>query len=321
MAVVPSAFDLNASNPLRTVDWRYRLAADRVASGRAFPRPTWDTATLEIATYLRRAGRGADPRRLAAEFSSFHLAYGVYRDADPGLRFALEARLLTRSEAADIADALGTDAAVIASFQAAFFDVGDRLGKTDFIMQRVINPQADEVYQFRDGGWKLLAYLGGGEALERVFHPDRQNGFDSVMSAERDATALALASRMRWLVQHKSDLDPRLVIHWPEIVGLIGKGRTPVQTDYERNVEQMLMGMPMQILEKSDVLNDPELQKAYELRASEQMLQAAGLPVPGLEFVEELERKLAGGQKLNPPAAKTADLPTFDQPPFEDPFR
>jgi hypothetical protein len=210
---------------------------------------------------------------------------------------------------------------VIASFQAAFFDVGDRLGKIDFITQRVINSQADEVFQFRDGGWKLLAYFGGGEALERVFHPDRQNGFDSVMSAERDATKLALAGRMRWLVQHKPDLDPRLVIHWPEIVGLIRKGGAPELTDYERNVEKFLLGMPLEFLEKSEVLNDPELQKAVELRASEQMLEAAGLPVPGHEFIEELEHKLAGWQKRNPPAAKAADLPTFDQPPFEDPFR
>jgi hypothetical protein len=100
MAIVPSVFDLNARNPVRPVDWRHRLAAERVASGRAFPRTTWDTATLEIASYLRRADCDAHSRRLAAEFPSFHLAYGIYRDADPGLRFALEARLLTRSEAA-----------------------------------------------------------------------------------------------------------------------------------------------------------------------------------------------------------------------------
>ena len=31
----------------------------------------------------------------------------------------------------------------------------------------------------------------------------------------------------------------------------------------------------------------------------EQMLQAAGLPVPGLDELDELERKLAGGQKQN----------------------
>ncbi len=321
MAIVPSVVELNARNPFRPVDWRHRLAADRVASGRAFPRSTWDTATLESATYLRRAGRGADPRRLAAEFPSFHLAYGIYRDADPGLRFALEARLLTRSETADIADALGADAAVVTSYQAAFFDVGDRLGKTDFIMQRVINPQADEPFEFRDSVWKLAAYFGGAEALDRILCPDREGGFDGLMSAERDATALALAGRMRWLVQHTPDLDPRLVIHWPEIVGLIGKGRAPVQTDYERNVKQFLLGMPMEILEKSEVMNDPEFQKAYELRASEQMLLAEGLPVPGLEHLEELDRKLKGGQQLNPPAANAADLPTFEQPPFEDPFR
>ncbi len=315
-----SLYNLDASNPFRPVDWRIQLAERRVASGLAFPRSTWDTATLEIATYLRRAGRGADPRRLTADFPSLHRAFEIHRHPDPGLRFALEARLLTRSEAADIADALGADAAVVTSYQAAFFDVGDRLGKTDFITQRVINPQADGPFEFRDSVWKLAAYFGGAEALDRILCPDREGGFDGLMSAERDATALALASRMRWLAQHKSELDPRLVIHWPEIVGLIGKGRAPVRTDYERNVEQMLLGMPMEILEKADLLNDPEFQKAYELRASEQMLQAEGLPVPGLEYLEELDRKLAGGQKLNSPAANAADLPPSEQAFDEDPF-
>ena len=94
-----SVFDLSASNPIRPVDWRYRLAAERVASGLAFPRLAWDPATFEIASYLRRAERDAHSRRLAADFSSFHWAYAIYRDADPGLRYALEARLLTRREA------------------------------------------------------------------------------------------------------------------------------------------------------------------------------------------------------------------------------
>ena len=319
--MAPFVVDLSASNPFRPVDWRHRLAAERVASGRVFPR-VWDPATLEIASYLRRAEGAAQSCRLAAEFPSFHLAYAIYRDADPGpgLRYALEARLLTGSEAADIAAALGTDAAVVSSYQAAFFDVGDRLGKVDFIMRRVIDPPAHEEYQFRNSGWKLLGYLGGNEALERLFPPDRQNGFDGVMSAELDATRLALTGRMRWLLEHKSDLDPRLVKQWPEIVGLIRKESDPVKTDYERNVEQFLMGMPLQILEKSDVLNNPEYQKAYELRANEQMLQAAGLPVPGLEELDELERKLAGGQKQNPPAAKAADLPASEQAFDEDPF-
>ena len=119
---------------------------------------------------------------MAAEFPSLHLAYAIYRDADPGLRYALEARLLTGSEAADIAAALGSDAAVVSSYQAAFFDVGDRLGKVDFIMRRVIDPPAHEAYEFRNNGTKLLAYLGGVEALERLFRPDCQNGFDGVIA-------------------------------------------------------------------------------------------------------------------------------------------
>ena len=52
--MAPFVVDLSASNPFRPVDWRHRLAAERVASGRVFPR-LWDPATLEIASYLRRA--------------------------------------------------------------------------------------------------------------------------------------------------------------------------------------------------------------------------------------------------------------------------
>jgi hypothetical protein len=116
-------------------------------------------------------------------------------------------------------------------------------------------------------------------------------------------------------------LDPRLVIRWPEIIGLIRKDGNPARTDYERNVQQMLMDIPMQILDKSELLNHPELQTAHELRANDQMLQAAGFPVEGLEELEEFAREYARGQKPNPPAAKAADLPTFEEPPFEDPFR
>jgi hypothetical protein len=314
MAPMNSLVVLNALDPLRPVDWRYQAALQRVARGLSFPRTIWDTATLEAAIYLGRAARRYDPGRLAAEFPGLHLAYGIYRDPDPGLRFALEARLLVGGEAAEVTAMLGTDAGVVAAYQGAFFDVGDWLGRVDFIMQRVINPQGRAEYQYRDSGWKLIAYLGGAEALNRFLSPPCGTELEGV---EREGIALALAGRMRWLVEQGKDLDPRLIADWPKIVGFFGKDGP--RTDYERNVEAMLMGIPIEILTMEAAKADPDLQKCYELRPKDQMLRAAGLLIPGIEQYEELEHKLTRGRR-DDPTAPAPDPPHVEQPQFEDPW-
>ncbi len=199
-----SPVNLSANNPLRPTNWRYQAAVERVATGNAFPRQRWDNETYAVGTYLRRAGREADPRRLAAEFPALHSAFGIYQHADPGLRYALEARLLTGTEASIVATSLGTDAAVVESYQAVFFDVGDRLDSVGYIMHRLVNPKANEPYEFRNHGWKLLGYVGGAGALSRLLNPDRVNGFEGAMQTHRTATKFALANRMRWLVERGS---------------------------------------------------------------------------------------------------------------------
>ena len=225
---MPSVFDLNASNPFRPVDWRHRLAADRVASGLAFPRRTWDAATLEIASYLRRAEGDAHSRRLAAEFPSFHLAYGIYRDADPGLRFALEARLLTRGEAADIADSLGTDAAVMRIVPGGLLRCRRPARQDRFHHAAGDRPPSRRgvpIPRRRLEAARLPRRRRGARASVPSRSPEwfRQR---HERRAGRNA-CLPWRAECGGCVQHKSDLDPRLVIHWPEIVGLIRKERAP----------------------------------------------------------------------------------------------
>jgi hypothetical protein len=296
-----SPVDLSANNPLRPAAWRYQAAVERVATGKAFPRLLWDTETHEVATYLRRAGREADPRRLAAEFRALHTAFGIYQHADPGLRYALEARLLTGTEASFVATSLGTDAAVVESYHAAFFDVSDRLTSVGYIMHRVVNPSADEPYQFRDRGWKLLAYVGGAGALSRLISPDRVSGFDGAMQTNRTATKFALADRMRWLFERGSELDPRLLGDWPTIVGLI-TGEEEL-SEYARIVHEMVMNTPMQILDKAEIKNIPELQTRFELRAHQVELLANGFPIPDLEELEKFEWPSPNRDRPHPAAA------------------
>jgi hypothetical protein len=286
-----SLVDLSANNPLRPVDWRHRAAAERVATGKAFPRRTWDEKTFEVAAYLRRAHREADPRRLAAEFPALHTAFGIYQHADPQLRFALEAQLMTGNEAPVVAAWLGASADVIEAYQAAFFDVRERLANVDFIIQRVVNPQANEPYEFRDSGWKLLAYVGGVEALSPLIDPDRAGGIEGALRAHCNATMVALGDRMRWLVERGSELDPRLMRDWPKIIGCITnkKARNSKPSDPECNIGQFFEIFPLEMVDVADRKDHPELPTKFELRPKGQRPLAAGSPVPNVEEVNNLE--------------------------------
>ncbi len=286
-----SAVDLSANNPLRPVDWRYQAAAERVATGKAFPRLTWDNETYAVATYLRRAGRGTDARRLAAEFPALHAAFGIDQHPDPQLRYALEAQLLTGNETPDIAAWLGTSADVIDAYQAAFFDVRGRLDNVDFIIQRVVNPMANEPYEYRDSGWKLLAYVGGAEALSPLIDPDRAGGFDGALRAHRNATMVALGDRMRWLTERGSELDPRLMRDWPRIIGCITnkKAKNSKPSNPEQNIEQFFESLPYEIVDEADRKDHPELPQKVELRPKGLWPLAAGSPVANIEELNNLE--------------------------------
>ncbi len=49
------------------------------------------------------------------------------------------------------------------------------------------------------------------------------------------------------------------------------------------------MSTPMQILDKAEIKNIPELQTTFELRAHEVELLANGFPIPDLEELEKFE--------------------------------
>jgi hypothetical protein len=288
MAAMISVADLNSSDPLRPVAWRYQAAAERVASGLAFRRRDWDRETLETAYYLAGLRRGEAPRRLAAKFPDLHQAIGIFGDERPELRWALEARVMAAQATADIAAALGVAPLVVAVYEAIFFDAFDRLENVDFVMQRIITRPASESYRFADSGWKLIGYIGGAGALHRILNPRGDDDPDAERTLRRSAT-MAMAARMSWMLARGGELDPRLLRDWPKIVGCLanGKAQNEELSPYVKNMDAILRAIPMEILTEAKVKSDPEFQRGIEMRADEQLRAAFGLPNPEWDEIKD----------------------------------
>jgi hypothetical protein len=279
MATMTSAFGLRAINPLRPVDWRLLVAADRVERGLSFPNLDWDELTSATASYLRRARRGEDFRRLAADFPHLHAALQVYRDTQCSPRWALEAWLMTGSPAAEIAATFGLDPAVIECYEAVCFDIRDRLECVDLVFRRLLNRPVTEVYDFRDLGWKRVAYYGGVGALSELFGFEREAGFHEVVRSNSSATKLAAVLRLRRLVE-TVHLEPRELREVAKAVDDLGDVRDDKGDEYCQQVMQLLGGIELKVLSQKKIQDNPEFQCSVEMRADEQMLAAWGLPTP-----------------------------------------
>jgi hypothetical protein len=286
MAAMISVADYNSSNPLRPVDWRYRAAAERVASGLAFPRRDWDRETLETAYYLAGLRRGEAPRRLAADFPELHIALAIYQDRQRGHRWALEARLIAGIETASVATSLGVAPAVITTYQSVCFDVDDRLANTDFVIRRILSRPSRESYDYRDSGWKLLGYLGGPEALSQLLGRNSKCELPGIIRGQCSATKLAIADHIRRMVK-SLDWDRRLVQDLPQILGCLPEAEAI--DEYIKTIQQLLFGIKWSVISEADLKKDPELVRPVEMRADEQWLAALGLPNPTWDEVKDLD--------------------------------
>jgi hypothetical protein len=290
MATMTSAISLRATSPLRPVDWRFRAAADRVKRGLALPRRDWDSLTLSTALYLSRVLRGEDPRRLAAEFPDLHAALEIYRDVERGPRWGVEAWLMTGIPAADVAAKFGIAPAAIECFEVVCFDFRDRLECIDLVVRRLINRPVAELHDYRDLGWKRVAYYGGAKALSQLFGVEQENGFREIVRSNCSATKLAAALRLRRLVETIC-LEPSGLRDVSKVVGYLGDATEDKGDEYCDQVEQLVFGIESGVLSRRDIESNPDLQRGIEPRAHEVLLAALGLPTPydeikGLTFDE-----------------------------------
>jgi len=156
---------------LRPPNWRAKTAA-RLAGERRYASPRrYDEATCSFVEFLVHRNRaGTDPRlseRLHSRFAASATAYEIHEAAGGGLRYTIEAQLLTERAMEEIALGAGVPAEVITGYADIYFDVRDRLNAPQFIVHEILercrirNPD-----EWRDGGWKCVAYTAGGSALD-----------------------------------------------------------------------------------------------------------------------------------------------------------
>jgi hypothetical protein len=136
-----------AENPLRPPDWRYRAAADCVARGLPPPRSRWDGLTIQTALSLERrrdAGRAIQrPHHSGVFQKTLDIAQGIFLDRNRTLRYTLEAWILADMPVDKITDLRGMSPLVVELYEAACYDVRDRLDHREDITCCVINSQAE----------------------------------------------------------------------------------------------------------------------------------------------------------------------------------
>ncbi len=158
---------LHPDCPARPVDWRWQRAGVMLELGLRRSRRD-DGPTGEAKAYRaawRRCRDDAGRARLDARMPEVAAARSI-RDGDPGLRRAVEARLLAGLDPGRIAAELGLPAGAIDRFGRLFFDVAGQLGARGYVVHQVIGlwrrPQAPPDANLLS---RAVAYFGGPAAL------------------------------------------------------------------------------------------------------------------------------------------------------------
>jgi hypothetical protein len=310
---------------LRSWNWRYLLARERVRKGLGFSRRRLDAWTILIGCYLRRrkaCRTAADRQALARSFPALDAAVRVYCAKDRRIRYVLEAHVLAGEALESIAPGLGTTVDVVAAYVAAFFDVGPQLECADLIVSRLFASSSDHPYDFFDQGLKIVGYVGGSQSLSAVLGTLRGESPDRLKTLQQEASRLIIVWRVYEDLVTAGKLMPHELREYLPLLkdrDIVGE---PVN-EYEANVQQMLMGMRLIFLDREDACRLQKREGAVEPRAYERTAPK--------QYDEELRARLEHRTppEVRPPrhVAEDGDAqsiaraePQVQEPREEDPF-
>ena len=163
-AAARALLDVVPENPLRPLDWRWRLArALATRGGRPRRRwcDPWVLRALRYARALRRLGRPTHPDLMKLDPD---LAAALALHAAPAghLRLALETRLVGGQDDAAIAARTGLPAGVVAAYASVCYEARDLRPHPDALLFRALGPGCfDGTGGTRADVLKALAYRGG----------------------------------------------------------------------------------------------------------------------------------------------------------------
>ncbi|HEV2971705.1 MAG TPA: hypothetical protein VGY55_17135 [Pirellulales bacterium] len=303
-----------ANDLLRATDWRYRLAAKRVAERRGLPQRRWDSWTTNVGHYLLRRGacrRPSDLEALAKSFGALDVAHRIFVDADQTLRRVLEARLVTGAPSCEIATRIGLSATAVNRFEAVYFDVRSRLARPDFILGRLIRVTDARHYEWIDQGWKLIGYVAGSAALNSVLGGDRGQGAGRLNTLAREGLLMKTFVEA-WIGANDRGGRSNSGGRNREILALLrDKDVLGERTDeFTANVERVFMNMPVHVLSRSE---------AEELRRTGPAIQVHPLVQYGIDHAEDFrsfdpQKELARRALRHSQAAEGKSPPPEAQP-------
>lgn len=186
------AYDYQKYNVFRAPDWRWQrviqLCDRQPAPGRCSRRDdAWVRAGRNFLLRWKAVRNEQTRAELFRDHPGLYYAYEIYEKGQEDVtpRAYLEARLLARQTAAEIADAVHTAPEAVEAFEALFFNVTDRLDAPDWVSKHVLLPaamrnnglgplpSANTIFRdstvarpFLDGTLKLFAYVGGPHLLD-----------------------------------------------------------------------------------------------------------------------------------------------------------
>jgi hypothetical protein len=168
-------------NPWREPNWRWLRAQDIAHGG---PTATVRRDGAASTTLILRAARfykalqgcDGDERSLmkwAEQMPILFWAHYLYDLPHNPARWAVEAHILAGETDLEIARRIGCGVEIIEIYESLFFNVRDKLNRSDYILHIVLKDAVLRGLDERDKDllWKLVAYTCGSHVLDAVMHP------------------------------------------------------------------------------------------------------------------------------------------------------
>jgi hypothetical protein len=303
---------LNAlrDNPMRAPHWRW-LRAMQVDAGGMRPSKSIDGG--DGFTWIRRAVRLKRRHALAANrpHALFALAradkelfwaHSIWAEERAPTRWAVEAHILAGESDEEIAKKVGCEPAVVAAYEAVFFNVREKLDQVGYISNVVMGDAVARGLTERqyDLLWKLFGYRGGSHVLDALIgkfsvlakpqRPEEVSQFfqEAAINSMRHKAAVAALT-----VPINTHTQLPLLDAYVKYVEIerTTQNAERAHVGIVQNIGAMLAALPFKVGTKLDSAGDkmvPFDNNAAELRSDELMVVAAGGKLQNQPLLEEL---------------------------------
>ncbi len=164
-----------SSNPWRPVDARFRRAEEILRHGKRVTRydDPWIATLLSFLRKLTRCYSESDLAALRQQQPAVYRAFQIHQEMSPALKSTLEARFLAAETDDGIANKTGLESAAVEAYRFAFFDIVERRGCVDFVVDKVIGRPSETSSDLEIDGClkKSVGYFFGVGCLDEILYP------------------------------------------------------------------------------------------------------------------------------------------------------